>query len=161
MLSLKLSLKRLGQVALLCIAAVTMLGAGTPATTFDRIGHKLMCTCGCAEGLLDCNHVGCPDSPRLIAELHTQVDAGTPPSAILTSFANQYGATVLAAPLRGGFDYVAWIVPFAVLALGLVAVILVLKLWQRRAARLIPVAPAPPTPESDALRERIRDETEY
>jgi cytochrome c-type biogenesis protein CcmH len=68
---------------------------------------------------------------------------------------------VLAAPLRGGFDYVAWIVPFAVLALGLVAVILVLKLWQRRAARLIHIAPAPSTPESDALRDRIRDETEY
>jgi cytochrome c-type biogenesis protein CcmH/NrfF len=158
----RLAFKRLAQTSLLCIAALTMLGAGTPATTFDRIGHKMMCTCGCAEGLLDCNHVGCPDSPHLIAELHAQVDAGTPQAAILTSFAEKYGATVLAAPLRGGFDYVAWIVPFAVLALGLVAVVLVLKLWQRRAARLAPLGPStPPTAEDDALRDRIRNETHY
>jgi cytochrome c-type biogenesis protein CcmH/NrfF len=154
--------KRCAQISLLVVIAFTMLGAGTPATNFDRVGHKLMCTCGCAEGLLDCNHVGCPDSPKLIAELHSQVDAGTPESSVLAFFATTYGATVLAAPLRGGFDYVAWIVPFAVLALGLMGVVLVLKMWQRRAARLAPVGPAPvPTDAEDALRNRIRKETNY
>jgi cytochrome c-type biogenesis protein CcmH len=154
-------LKQLGQLVLLTMIVFT-LGADNPATRFERTGHKLMCTCGCAEMLLECNHVGCPDSPALIAELHSQVDAGQPEPAILAFFAAKYGATVLAAPLRGGFDTVAWIVPFAIFGLGLLGVVLVLKLWQRRHARLAPAGPLPlPTPDEDALLSRIRDETRY
>ncbi len=138
-----------------------MLGAGTPATRFDQLGHKLMCTCGCAELLLECNHVGCPDSPGLITELHTQVDAGASDSAIFQSFAAKYGPTVLAAPLRGGFDDVAWVVPFAVLGLGIAAIVLLLRFWTARRARLAPATPAPSTPADDALRDRIRNETHY
>jgi cytochrome c-type biogenesis protein CcmH len=152
-------LKRLSQSALLIAVALTMLGAGTPATRFDQIGHKLMCTCGCAELLLECNHVGCPDSPGLIAELHTQVDSGATDNAIFQSFAAKYGPTVLAAPLRGGFDDVAWVVPFAVLGLGIAAIVLLLRLWTARRARLAPSAPVPATPAADALRDRIRQET--
>ena len=36
-------------------------------------------------------------------------------------FAAKYGAIVLAAPIRGGFDNVAWIVPAAVFGLACVA----------------------------------------
>jgi cytochrome c-type biogenesis protein CcmH/NrfF len=155
-------LKRLVQTAVLVVAAFTMLGAGSPATNFDRIGHKLMCSCGCAEILLECNHVGCPDSPALIAALHKQVDAGNTEAGILSYFATTYGPVILAAPLRGGFDNVAWIMPFAVLGLGIVAVLLVLRVWKRRALRLTPAASAlPPTPAEDALRDRIRKETNY
>jgi cytochrome c-type biogenesis protein CcmH len=154
-------LKRLSQSALLVVVALTMLGAGTPATRFDQIGHKLMCTCGCAELLLECNHVGCPDSPGLIAELHNQVDSGATDNAIFQSFAAKYGPTVLAAPLRGGFDDVAWVVPFAVLGLGIAAIILLLRLWTARRGRLAPAASTPASPESAALRDRIRNETHY
>jgi cytochrome c-type biogenesis protein CcmH len=154
-------LKRLTQSGLLIVIALTMLGAGTPSTRFEQIGHKLMCTCGCAELLLECNHVGCPDSPGLIAELHTQVDSGATDNAIFQSFAAKYGPTVLAAPLRGGFDDVAWVVPFAVLGLGILAIVLLLRLWTARRARLSPAAPAPASPAADALRDRIRSETHY
>jgi cytochrome c-type biogenesis protein CcmH len=151
----------MSQSALLIVVALTMLGAGTPATRFDQIGHKLMCTCGCAELLLECNHVGCPDSPALIAELHTQVDSGATDKAIFQTFATKYGPTVLAAPLRGGFDDVAWVVPFAVLGLGIAAIVLMLRLWTSRRACLAPAVAAPASPEADALRDRIRDETYY
>jgi cytochrome c-type biogenesis protein CcmH len=154
-------LKRLTQSAVLVAVALTMLGAGTPATRFDQLGHKLMCTCGCAELLLECNHVGCPDSPGLIAELHTQVDAGASDSAVFQTFAAKYGPTVLAAPLRGGFDDVAWVVPFAVLGLGIAAIVLLLRLWTARRARLTPASPEPSSPAADALRDRIRNETHY
>jgi len=156
-------LRRSLQIAVLLTAALSMLGAGTPATRFDKLGHKLMCTCGCAEGLLECNHVGCPDSPGLITQLHAQVDSGASDSGILTWFASQYGATVLAAPLRDNFfDRSSWFVPFAVLLLGIVGIIAVVRLWQGRQSRLAPAAPLPPpTSEDDALRNRIRNETEY
>jgi cytochrome c-type biogenesis protein CcmH len=154
-------LKRSLQLVLVVFVAFTMLGAGAPSTRFDKLGHKLMCTCGCAEILLECNHVGCPDSPALIAELHSQVNAGSSDSAIFQSFAAKYGPTVLAAPFRGGFDNVAWVMPFAVLVLGIFAIYFIVRLWKHRHARMAPAIPILPTPESDALRERIRRETNY
>jgi cytochrome c-type biogenesis protein CcmH/NrfF len=55
-----------------------------------------MCACGCGQVLLECNHVGCPISPGMIAELHTQIDRGGSDASILNWFAAKYGATVLA-----------------------------------------------------------------
>jgi cytochrome c-type biogenesis protein CcmH len=154
--------KRSLQVVLIVLVAFTMLGAGSPSTRFDKVGHKLMCTCGCAEILLECNHVGCPNSSKEIAELHAQIDAGSSNAHIFNVFAAEYGPIVLAAPMRGGFDDVAWIVPFAVLILGILAIVLLLRFWQRRHARLHPPAStAPETPAATALRDRIRNETNY
>jgi cytochrome c-type biogenesis protein CcmH len=154
--------KRPLQLVLIVVVAFTMLGAGSPSTRFDQVGHKLMCTCGCAQILLECNHVSCPDSPGLIAELHTQVDAGVSDSGIFKLFAAKYGPIVLAAPMRGGFDDVAWVVPFAVLILGILGIVLLIRFWPRRHARLAPALPdTPPTPDAEALRDRIRNETRY
>lgn len=155
--------KRLAQVAVLLVATLTMLGAGTPATRFDKLGHKLMCTCGCAEILLECNHMGCPDSPGLIASLHNQLDAGQTDSNILTWFADKYGPTVLAAPIRGGFDLVAWIVPFAVIAVGIIGITWLLRHWRerhRQAAAFAGPGTLPGVPATD-LRDRIRRETTF
>jgi cytochrome c-type biogenesis protein CcmH len=132
-----------------------MLGAGNPATTLDRIGHKLECPCGCAEILAECNHVGCPDSGPMIVELRKDISDGQTEPAILNAFVAEYGPVVLAAPLRGGFDLVAWIVPFAVLVLGGLAILLVLRHWRRKTQ-----PPAQDAATDDALRERIRRDTE-
>jgi cytochrome c-type biogenesis protein CcmH len=162
--------KRLLHLGVVLLAAFTMLGAGTPSTPFDKIGHKLMCPCGCAEILLECNHVGCPDSARMIGELHAQIDAQTQPltglaeAAVLNWFSLKYGPTVLAAPLRGNlFDAAVWALPFVLLVLGTAGVILLLRFWKRRHAALTLSLPAaqPPTPGDAALRDRIRSETRY
>jgi cytochrome c-type biogenesis protein CcmH len=153
--------KRALQTVLIVFVAFTMLGASSPEARFNRLGHDLMCTCGCAQILLECNHVGCTFSTAEIADLHAQLDSGASDAAIFKFFAAKYGPTVLAAPLRGGFDDVGWIGPFAFLLLGIVLILLLLRLWQARHARLVPEPPILPTPAADALRDRIRDETNY
>src|SRR5579875_2126640 len=154
--------KRVLQLAIILVAAFTMLGAGTSATRFDALGHKLMCPCGCAEILLECNHVGCPDSDGMINELRTQMSSGAGDSPILNWFVNKYGPTVLAAPIRGGFDNAAWIVPFAVLLAGVLGVVLLLRVWKTRHAPSHPnAATLSPSTDVENLRERIRHETNY
>ena len=156
--------KRLAQVIFLLVTTLTMLGAGTPSTRFDKLGHQLMCPCGCAEILLECNHVGCPDSARMIDELHTQVGAHQPDNGVLGWFANKYGPTVLAAPIRGGFDRVAWIMPFAVLALGLLGITWLLRHWRDRhtqAAALATAGGSVPLAHTDPMRDRIPRETTF
>ena len=155
---------RIVQSVLLCVITVAMLGAGK--SPFERIGHELMCTCGCGQILLECNHVGCVDSARMIGELRAQLATGANETAILNWFSAKYGPTVLASPIRGGFDNAAWIVPIAVFLLATAGTFVVVWLWKRRALALAgPVPdvpqPGPSSPQDAALRERIRRETEY
>jgi cytochrome c-type biogenesis protein CcmH len=145
-----------GQAAALAVAVCFTMGAADPASRFTDLNHKLMCTCGCAEILGECNHVGCPNSTEELALLRTGVDSNQPDKQIFDSFVNQYGATVLAAPTKQGFDLVAWIAPFAVLAAALLGTVLLIRHWVSTRPQFEPV---PASPEMDAMRERIRRET--
>jgi cytochrome c-type biogenesis protein CcmH len=160
------------QLALLCVVTVVMLGAGE--SRYDRLGHELMCSCGCQQVLLECNHVGCPDSARMIGELHAQIDSGGNDTAVLNWFVAKYGATILAAPIRGGFDNAAWIVPAVIFFLATLGTFGIVWAWKRRALRMAGAAgfdsgdavgnlPASgeSNPQDAELRERIRRETEY
>ena len=139
--------------AAICISA----GAANPSGRLYDLDHRLMCTCGCAQVLGECNHVGCPDSPVQLAELRTAMNAGLSDKQILDSFVAKYGATVLAAPTTSGFDLVAWIAPFAVFLAALLGTILLVRHWSVGKKTQVP-QPAS-TPEMDAIRERIRRET--
>jgi cytochrome c-type biogenesis protein CcmH/NrfF len=154
------------QITLLGVITVGMLGAAQ--SRYERLGHQLMCSCTCGQILLECNHVGCPSSAGMIKELQAQVASGASDKAVLNWFATKYGATVLAAPIRGGFDDVAWIIPIGVFLLATAGTFVVVWLWKRRGdgpssdsggpgAALVGVR----TIENRALRERIRRETEY
>jgi cytochrome c-type biogenesis protein CcmH/NrfF len=155
-----LHLRRWVQAGVVCLLAVVMLGAD-PSSRFNKVGHEMICTCGCGQVLLECNHVGCPVSPVMINELHAQMDAGGSDTLILNWFAGKYGATVLAAPIRGGFDNVAWIAPMAAFLLATVGLGFLIKMWTERSGRRVAVSAAGPVVGGDALRERIRRETEY
>jgi cytochrome c-type biogenesis protein CcmH/NrfF len=153
-------LKRWVQVGFVCLLAVVMLGAD-PSSRFDKVGHQMMCVCGCGQVLLDCNHVGCPDSDRMIGELRGQMSGGGTDTSIMNWFAAKYGATVLAAPIRGGFDNVAWITPMAVFLFATLGVGFLIRMWKLRSGGHVPVSATGPVVGGDALRERIRRETEY
>jgi cytochrome c-type biogenesis protein CcmH/NrfF len=165
------SIRRGVQAALLGVVVVVMLGAGT--SRFDRLGHEMICTCGCTQILLECNHVGCPVSPVMIGELQEQLAGGGGDTAVENWFAAKYGAIVLAAPIRGGFDNVAWIVPISVFLLATLGTGAVVWVWRRRTLRLMRGTGCggvlddfsgqefDADPEDAAVRERIRRETEY
>ena len=82
---------------------------------------------------------------------------------IFNWFAAKYGPTVLAAPIRGGFDTVAWITPVVVFLLATVGTALLVRTWVRRRRNTVTTPEGIPVqlPENDAVRERIRRETEY
>jgi cytochrome c-type biogenesis protein CcmH/NrfF len=93
--------------------------------------------------------------------LRGQIAGGGSDTQILNWFAAKYGATILAAPIRGGFDNVAWIAPVAVFLLATVGVGFLIRMWRLRAGGRVMAGAAGGTIEDDALRERIRRETEY
>jgi cytochrome c-type biogenesis protein CcmH len=146
-----------------CFLTVVMLGAADGGTRFNRLGHNMMCACSCGQILLECNHVSCPSSGPMIAELHAQLAGGGSDKSIMSWFAAKYGATILAAPLRGGFDDVAWIMPYAVFILAILGTGILIYFWKRRSLLNPSTASATNAfnPEKEAMRERIRRETEY
>jgi cytochrome c-type biogenesis protein CcmH len=152
---------RLAQALLVAVVVIAGLGATDPAARFNDLGHKMMCTCGCAQVLLECNHVGCTVSGGMRDELQNQIAGGQNDSLILQSFVQRYGATVLAAPTTQGFDLVAWIMPFAVSLLALIGTIYLVRHWAKQQPRLAQAAPgnADEARAQDEMRDRIRRET--
>ncbi|HEU5403061.1 MAG TPA: cytochrome c-type biogenesis protein CcmH [Terriglobales bacterium] len=153
----KIKLRTL-QAAVLLLAATFLLGADSPDTRVNTLGHQMMCMCGCGQILSECNHVGCTYSSRQLAEVREMVLRGDNDAAIKDAAVQKYGTTVLAAPTTSGFNIVAWIMPFAIFGLALAAVVLVVRAWKRRT----PATPVTaPTSESlDSYRELARKETE-
>lgn len=160
---LRLLRSRVLQTLLLFTVALATIGAGDTTAKFSSLGHKMVCTCGCGQILLECNHVGCPNSDGMIRELRTQVASGGTDTSIFNYFVAKYGPTVLAAPIRGGFDNAAWIVPIAVFLLALVGTAVLIRRWKGH--HMIAAAGAAGVafhgPPADDMRERIRRETEF
>jgi cytochrome c-type biogenesis protein CcmH len=147
---------------LLAIAVCFSTAASNSSSRFNDLGHRLMCTCSCAQLLGECNHVGCPESGHMRDELSAAIASGATDEQILTSFAAKYGATVLAAPTTHGFDLVAWIAPFAVFAAALLGTILLVRRWASISiGKPLPADPAPGNedPADRERREQIRRET--
>jgi cytochrome c-type biogenesis protein CcmH len=144
------------QAGALAVAICFTLGASDAGSRYNDLNHRLMCTCGCAQLLGECNHVGCPESPRELKELKAGIAAGASDKEILAAFSAKYGATVLAAPTTQGFDLVAWIAPFAVFAAALLGTILLIRRWSVGKTQ---AAAQTNDPATEALREKIRRET--
>ena len=143
------------------VGVFRLLGAGDPATRFTALGHQLMCICGCGQILLECNHVGCPDSDGMRNELMAAVNRGDSDSLVEQSFVQKYGPTVLAAPTTTGFDRTAWIMPVRGVVRRVRLCILVVRAWKNRPAPALadglrPVRGA----ELEQFREQARKETE-
>jgi cytochrome c-type biogenesis protein CcmH len=150
-------LTRFAILPLVVVLSVITLGAADTEARYQDLGHKLMCICGCSQILIECNHVGCPDSNRMLGELRAAIDHGDSANAILVAFQDKYGPTALAAPMLTKFNIVAWVMPPAVLLLGLFGTWVLVKRWRMRSAAMPVVEQAP---LSNELREKIRRETE-
>ena len=155
-----LSLKRGLQLACLFLLSMTLLSADDDAR-FVSLGHKLMCSCGCNQALLECNHVGCPVSPVMRKELAANVDRGDSDDLVLQAFVQKYGPTVLLAPPTTGFNRTAWVMPYLALVVGLTAVVLIVRAWKNRPLVLPEGAVAPASGEElTRFREQARKDTE-
>ncbi len=149
------------QLATLAFAIFLFMGAGDDTGRFNALGHRMMCTCGCGQVLLECNHVGCQSSDKMRNELQAALERGDNDDLILQGFVQNYGPTVIAAPTSTGFNRVAWIMPFLALALGMAFVVVVVRAWKNKPEpALADGITIPKGGELDDLRAQARKETE-
>jgi cytochrome c-type biogenesis protein CcmH len=113
-----------------------------------------MCICGCQQVLTECNHIHCPSSVPMRAEVNEKLTAGMTDDQLLKSFVEKYGTAVLAAPAFSGiFNKTAWLTPFAALVIGLAGLVFYLRRIKRTTA-----PPAPATTEPSRYDQKIEDE---
>jgi cytochrome c-type biogenesis protein CcmH len=148
------------QAGVLAVAVCFSLGASDNGTRYETLNHRLMCTCGCAQILGECNHVGCPNSSGELSELRDGITGGASDQAIFDGFVAKYGAIVLAAPTTHGFDLVAWIAPFAVFAAALLGTILLVRRWSADRTQAVAANTSNMDSAERERREQIRRDTD-
>jgi cytochrome c-type biogenesis protein CcmH len=123
---------------LLALALALLLPAGAGASeehpTQAELERELICPV-CKPATLDQSNA--PIAERMKREIAQRIAAGDTKSEIKAYLVDQFGAQVLAAPPRSGFNWLAWILPIAGLGLGAAAVGFAAWRWSRSRERAV------------------------
>ena len=130
------------------------------------LGKRVKCMCGgCNDAAGSCYHSGgtfsgpCDTALGMLKEVDRQVASGKSDDAILKSFVQEYGPTVLIEPPKSGFNLTAWIMPVAVPLLALGFLYGVLRRWQEPRQGLPATSPSvPPDVLARVQREAEKDD---
>lgn len=140
--------------------AALLLGGPVAAEvpSHQEIEESLTCQCGCGLTVHSCNHLQCPSAEPMKAEIRRRIGDGESKETILAAFQTKYGEKVLSAPTMRGFNWFAWITPFAVVlfAAGVLVVVLRRRVGQTGAALgEEPAAEAGDPTQRDRLRREL------
>ncbi len=141
-------------------------GARPSMTVLERddLEHRIKCQCGCVLDVYTCRTTdfSCSVSPAMHSDVMALVDGGYSAPEILAAFQAVYGERVLMAPLRTGFNWVGYGLPFVVIGVGALGIASLIRRWRSPVA----IAAAAPgneitthaSPEEIALLDqRVRD----
>ena len=123
----------------------------------DALEREIRCQCGCTLDVYICRTTdfSCQVSPAMHRDIISLVEGGYPAQEILDAFVSTYGERALMAPKREGFNLAGYLVPFAALGAGAVALTIVLRGMSRQPAPvadgLLAAAPAAVRATDDEL----------
>jgi cytochrome c-type biogenesis protein CcmH len=141
-------------------------GAGASMSNDDRdaLEHRIRCQCGCTLDVFTCRTTdfSCQVSPAMHRDIMSLVAGGYGAEEILKAFTNVYGDRALMAPPKVGFNILGYILPSIAVVVGGVVLAVMIKRWNRDAARPA-TAGAPPAVDATAdemarLEAAIRDD---
>ena len=125
----------------------------------SEVARELWCPLCSGVRLDTCELQACE---QMRQEIALKLQAGESLELIKKDFLTQYGPQVLGEPPRSGFNWLAWILPFAVLLGG--AVFLVMRgramlLAQPKTTHVVTVEPTTPTSDkNDPLARQLEEE---
>jgi cytochrome c-type biogenesis protein CcmH/NrfF len=136
-------------------ATLLVVPVGAIAPTQQEVEESLTCQCGCGLTVHSCNHIQCSSAEPIKREIAERLARGEDKATILAAFRTRYGEKILSAPTFQGFNWLAWLTPFAAVLAGGVGIALVIRRWTR-----MPPGPPPaaPPPTDDEQRRRLARE---
>jgi cytochrome c-type biogenesis protein CcmH len=136
---------------------VRLEAKGTPAvlsrTDIDALEHRLACACPCNLSVFTCRTTDftCTISPAMHRDILALADGGYDAQEIIDAHVQVYGVQVLMAPPREGFNWAAYLTPFAALGGGAAVVFALLRKWRQDA----PQTESPTAVHIDASAEEL------
>jgi len=123
-----------------------------------RVGEKLACLCGgCKNSVGSCPMLGCHYATPMRERIRTGLASGQSDQQIVDAVVKEQGIQALVTPPAEGFNILAWIMPFIMIALGLLAVAFFIK--RMSAKRAAASAPDIPDEVLDRYHDQIEKET--
>ncbi len=105
---------------LLVAAGLILMPVKAFSLTASEITQSMTCTCGCNMVVAACEgSMECGPAAQITKEVVQMVDRGQTKEEILKFYVDKYGETILAAPTKEGFNFLAWVLPFLALAVGI------------------------------------------
>jgi len=141
------------------LAGLIAATAGWPArlaaadlTPQQQVEAQLMCYCGCSDLTVRVCTCGTADTIR--REIAERLAQGATAEQVVAAFVAKHGEVMRSAPTKEGFNLVAWVAPFALLAIAGWALVAVVRRWAPRGAapRAAEAAQAPAARPSAAPR---------
>lgn len=104
----------------------------------DDLEHSLHCQCGCTRDIYTCRTTdfSCSVSPAMHLDVMGLVDGGYSAEDIIAAFRKVYGERVLMAPVKEGFNWAGYVMPFVALGSGAVVVATLIRRWASAAAEV-------------------------
>lgn len=117
---------------------------------FEAAASQFMCTCGCGQDHFECDPKTCNLTIGFKEDIVEMMNKGWDKDKIREYYVNIYGEEILTAPEKSGFSLVAWIMPFAALAIAGAAIFFIIRKWVKKKG----------TDELTLDNERVKDEVE-
>ena len=120
------------RLRVLVFAAFALVAGGTAAAAGPPSAADLEAelVCPVCETTLDQSNA--PIAQRMKAFIRVRIAAGDSEQEIKDALVDEFGPAVLATPPKSGFGLLAWLLPLAALAVGAIAVGLLIRSWSRR-----------------------------
>jgi cytochrome c-type biogenesis protein CcmH len=118
-----------GAVAAVALALFSLSCAPEAPNTQKGIEASLSCQCGCGLTVQTCNHLQCSFAIPVREDITKSLRNGEPGVEIIARYAEEYGEKVLSAPVREGFNLLAWYGPYVALFIAGIVVVLVIRRW--------------------------------
>ena len=109
-----------------CLLLAVSGALGSDKETQKRIESNMKCYCDCPHVVADCGDT-CGPAPQIRADIQQLLANGMTEEQVFAKYEKDYGQRIYGAPKPEGFNLVAWVLPFVVLACGGVLIVVFLK----------------------------------
>jgi cytochrome c-type biogenesis protein CcmH/NrfF len=159
-------MRSLTTLAVLFIGFSGALAPGIPAQAqsgdsveYQKAATTIRCDCGChPQSVHDC---ACGRAAEMQREIHGLIAEGLDGDAVIAHYVDLQGEQIRLAPTATGFNLVAWLGPMIALLVASIAVVVLIRRWNRGGAEATKAAPAPLPSEHDPVyHDRLREAME-
>lgn len=150
----KSSAALLAAITLVLALSPALAGAAQPRASLTDIENDVMCV-SCRESL------AVAQSPQAYSErayIRALIKQGLTKKQIENQLVGQYGPSVLGKPPAKGFDLVVYVVPAAIVALGVLFLAITIPRWRRRSRRAAATEPSVARPLDPADAKRLEED---